>query len=382
MQLRYSLTMTLISIALSSVSAQKGSFDTRLSLKKLDCDNAKAHIQVEVRAHNDAETFLMGDANYRFEYETDKIRAPKIVSQDNFSNQAAQVGRSYGVHNLQGSRELPQKGIVSLNTFYNGNNSDAQKVTTQWASVATLSFDIADYHTPFNVKWHDNNTFPTTGMNQPRVTNSDPTAFEYALENVQAGGNFSNLTVNIAAQCRNSAPAVAAPPVKTRMNKIVDLSYPIYDADDVDAFTVKLISVEHGQLTPSVTERRLNINYMPARDFKGTDEATLELTDKYGNTARATIHITVKEDALVVLNGFSPNNDGVNDLLTIDGLVAFPNNAVAIFDTHGRNVFETKGYKNDWDGKKNGKMLPDGTYYYLLEDGLGETYTGFINLTR
>ncbi len=381
MQLRYFLPTALLGLS-SLLSAQSGSFDARLSLKNLDCKTGKADVQVEVKAHTDRQVFLMGDANYRFEYEANKLTGPKLKSQDNFSNQAPQRQRSYGVHNLQGSRTREKAGIVSLNTFYNGTNSDAEKVTTDWKSVATISFDIADFRSPSTLTWHDNRAFPTTGMSQLSVTNNDPTAFEYDLNGVEAGGLFTNLTVNPAAQCRNSAPAVATTPMKTKMNQSIEAMFPIYDGDEGDKFSTRLVSVSSGSLVSSVVGTNLVAQYTPEAGFVGEVEAKVEVTDKFGNTDVVALKISVKKDALIVFNGFSPNNDGVNDVLTIDGLEKTRTTAISVFDAQGREVFQAKNYKNDWDGTKNGQSLPDGTYFYSLDDGLGQNYTGYIQLSH
>lgn len=85
--------------------------------------------------------------------------------------------------------------------------------------------------------------------------------------------------------------------------------------------------------------------------------------------------------------GFSPNNDGVNDKFIIGNLgndVA----AVTIFNKQGQQVYRSSNYHNDWDGFSNlGEKVLDGTYFYkivITEGGTGkqETYYGFISLWR
>ena len=381
MQLRYFLPATMLGVS-SLLSAQSNPFDARLSLKNLDCKNGKVDVQVEVKARADNQAFLMGDANYRFEFEADKLQNPTIKSQDNFSSQSPNRQRSYGAHNLQGSVTRAKAGIVSLNTFYSGANSDAEKVATDWKSVATLSFDIANYRSATELKWHDDRTFPTTGMNQLEIKNSDPTAFEYDIHIASAGGTFANLLINPATQCRNSAPVVATTPVKTRINQAVEATFPIYDGDEGDQFNVRLLSVSHGSLTPSVNGTNLVTRYTPEANFVGDVDAKLELTDKFGNIEVVSLKIAVKTDALIVFNGFSPNNDGINDVLKVEGLEKTKTAALSVFDSNGREVFQAKSYKNDWDGTKNGQSLPDGTYFYTLDDGTGQNYTGYIQLSR
>lgn len=74
---------------------------------------------------------------------------------------------------------------------------------------------------------------------------------------------------------------------------------------------------------------------------------------------------------LTIYNGFSPNDDKINDIWFIDGIHNFPENRVLIYNRWGDLVWEGKNYDNKnvfWDGaNKNGRRLPDGTYYYVLE---------------
>jgi gliding motility-associated-like protein len=88
---------------------------------------------------------------------------------------------------------------------------------------------------------------------------------------------------------------------------------------------------------------------------------------------------------IVVHNALTPNGDGVNDYLTIEGIQDYPENTLQIFDKWGDLVYEKKAYLNDWNGKgKNGATLPDGTYFYLVElntvngSGGSNTKTGYI----
>ena len=135
-------------------------------------------------------------------------------------------------------------------------------------------------------------------------------------------------------------------------------------------------------LTPSVNGTNLVTRYTPEANFVGNVDAKLELTDKFDNIEVVSLKIAVKTDALIVFNGFSPNNDGFNDVLKVEGLEKTKRAALSVFDSNGREVFQAKNYKNDWDGTKNGQSLPEGTYFYTLDDGTGQNYTGYIQLSR
>jgi gliding motility-associated-like protein len=75
----------------------------------------------------------------------------------------------------------------------------------------------------------------------------------------------------------------------------------------------------------------------------------------------------------------------VNDLFTIDGIDAYPNNKLIIFNRWGNSVYEKVGYSNDWNGTWNSQMmLPDGTYFYILElnDDEARKFSGYIQIHR
>ncbi len=87
----------------------------------------------------------------------------------------------------------------------------------------------------------------------------------------------------------------------------------------------------------------------------------------------------------------SPNGDGINDFLIIDGLEESPNNHLTIYNRYGQKVFEKINYTNDFRGMANtGTMilnqeqgLAEGVYFYLVSlFDLQLEYTGFIFLDR
>lgn len=82
-------------------------------------------------------------------------------------------------------------------------------------------------------------------------------------------------------------------------------------------------------------------------------------------------------------NIISPNGDGVNDLWVIQNIERYPDNEVKVYDRFGRLVFSKKGYANTWDGRYNGAVLPEDTYYYVLTVNGGEQeLKGFVGIVR
>jgi gliding motility-associated-like protein len=68
----------------------------------------------------------------------------------------------------------------------------------------------------------------------------------------------------------------------------------------------------------------------------------------------------------IIPNAFSPNGDGINDVWRIDYLDSYQGATVDIFNRYGQKVYSSLGYSTPWNGKYNGKTLPVGTYYYII----------------
>lgn len=66
-------------------------------------------------------------------------------------------------------------------------------------------------------------------------------------------------------------------------------------------------------------------------------------------------------------NAFSPNNDGINDIWNIKYLSSYPGATVQVFDRYGKLVYNSVGYNSPWDGKFNGREIPAGVYYYVID---------------
>jgi len=90
----------------------------------------------------------------------------------------------------------------------------------------------------------------------------------------------------------------------------------------------------------------------------------------------------IKDDLLlpgdiVIYNGVTPDGDGKNDHFVIDNIKDFPKNSVEIYNRWGVRVYDTVGYDtngNVFKGSSSGratvtneKVLPTGTYFYVIE---------------
>ena len=121
---------------------------------------------------------------------------------------------------------------------------------------------------------------------------------------------------------------------------------------------------------------------------------TITVVDSNGCIARDEITIYFdKTREVFIPNAFSPNNDGINDIIMIyakaDKIVQV--NTFRIFDRWGEPVFEANDFQpNDpdfgWDGLLKGEELNPAVFVYFAEiefvDGVTIQYKGDVTLTK
>jgi len=128
--------------------------------------------------------------------------------------------------------------------------------------------------------------------------------------------------------------------------------------------------------------------YFPRNGFIGRDTLTYKICSDLCPELceEAEVVIQVGDETLCdIPTIFTPNRDGINDFFVIQCLSSedFPNNKLLIFNQNGSEVFFSEPYENDWEGKYNGKDLPVGTYFYILDFGDGQPpQRGFLVLER
>ena len=110
-----------------------------------------------------------------------------------------------------------------------------------------------------------------------------------------------------------------------------------------------------------------------------------------GNTVNNVGTVTVvvaprsSDEPGFIFNQFSPNGDGVNDILIVNDIqdTQYQNNTLEIYDRYGNQVFSVTGYDNTWRGEGDNGELPKGTYFYVLDLGDGsEVRKGWIQIIR
>ena len=195
----------------------------------------------------------------------------------------------------------------------------------------------------------------------------------------------------IVVEAPNQAPIAVddGPIANSELSPVtIDVLANDYDVDNThDELTI--VSVTNPSMgTVKIVDGK--IVYQPAGLTSAIVTFSYTIQDPEGLTDEAIVTIENSFLPLAVSEGFSPNNDNNNETWYIQGIEYYPNNIVKVFDRWGFLVYQKQHYDNNaaWDGRGNstqhsGKLLDQGTYYYILEPGNEtKTMTGYVVIIR
>jgi hypothetical protein len=136
--------------------AQTGKFQLRFVQDSVNCTTRKVVFSAQIRATSTDNQFVMGSASLVFQSTNAALTNPVLVSRDNFS------GGRYSQLSLG-----QQAGTLTLNIVYQGTSpyTDVPNVTTDWKSIAHLSFDIPALSDGcYSLTWNTAQDFPSTDV--------------------------------------------------------------------------------------------------------------------------------------------------------------------------------------------------------------------------
>ena len=102
------------------------------------------------------------------------------------------------------------------------------------------------------------------------------------------------------------------------------------------------------------------------------------------------INVTItapKQTLTLIPNTFTPNNDGVNDYLTVPFNRSITLSSFSVYNRNGTLIFNTTDPTHLWDGTYNGRPVSAGVYYWVFK-GYDKYYlkniekSSFITLIR
>ncbi|RYU90566.1 gliding motility-associated C-terminal domain-containing protein [Mucilaginibacter terrigena] len=239
-------------------------------------------------------------------------------------------------------------------------------VSTGSVSATLVSGGTSNY----TYQWLDGNRDPIPGKNQPSIDNLAPGT--YTLRITDGGCNLAEPEFTITdVSVDPPTPSVtnidrcsAGTAVITVNDAYPTAKYRLYET----ATSAQPIDEQQGgKFTVSVTESK---TYYVSLTY-GTCESL-----------RAEVKVLLGSITSGIPNTFTPNGDGTNDFWKIKGIENYTNGTVSVFSRDGQLVFQSKGYAVPFDGTRNGKPLPAGVYYYIIDLKSCDLITGNLTILR
>jgi gliding motility-associated-like protein len=214
------------------------------------------------------------------------------------------------------------------------------------------------------------------------LSNTDKDSMIYVITDEFGIHDTTTIVAKIQSQLAVNQARLYNDSVKTYRNK--HLVFDVLQNDSINSNRLNMQIIQKPKFGTAVKTNDWRILYVPNLDYchdKQADVLSYAVCTASGCDT-ATVKIMVLCDSLRLNTGFSPNNDGINDYLVIEGIELYPLSILRIYNRWGVKVLQTKGYKNNWDGTFQGLSLPDGTYFYQLDNGQNSSQMGYIQLNR
>ena len=200
---------------------------------------------------------------------------------------------------------------------------------------------------------------------------------------LSANSNYSTvpaipqaLTVNKAVQTISFAPIP---------NQVKGSQYDLSAVTSSSGLPVNLASADPS--VASIQAKSLNAIHLGAILVTATQDGNANYLPAVSVNQQVIVDDAAGDEVLVH-QAVSPNGDGINDFLLIEGIQNYYGNRVTIVNRNGVKVFDITGYNNTtkiFDGHSNitGALQQAGTYFYLIEyiaNGEGRRKTGYLVL--
>jgi gliding motility-associated-like protein len=238
-----------------------------------------------------------------------------------------------------------------------------------------------------------------------KVSAGSTICFGSSVTLTASGGTKYDWTPIAGLSANNIAAPVATPLVTTTYKVIVanngcpdsaTVTITVIPKPNVDAGPDKIVlKGDKVQLAGKVTGSNVQYSWSPTTYLDDpailnptatpTESITYTLTATSDQgcaieTDKVTINVYEK---VVVPNTFTPNGDGTNDTWNIAAINAYTGSVITVYNREGVPVFKSIGYNKNWDGTFKGKLLPFGTYYYVidLKDG-NKPISGWLAIVK
>jgi gliding motility-associated-like protein len=278
--------------------------------------------------------------------------------------------------------------IVGTNLLNNASDPVAVNVTITSFQNPKASFVYDTYCTNKAINFNNTSTAAGSGAvgylwadNASHTASSANASFNYAT-----AGSYSVKLKVFSQACPNFADSVTqlipvvAPAAAIRITKI-------------DARIDELLSLQARTFGQGTTYSWAPADGLsspvvanPAARINTEKTYRISLTAPSGCVTVDTLQVRVFENFVYVPSLFSPNGDGINDILYINLVSINQLNYFRLVNRYGKKVFETSNAAQGWDGKLNGQLQPVDTYVWMMEgvnkNGTTVSMQGTVTLLR
>ena len=266
----------------------------------------------------------------------------------------------------------PSVSIVSsaVSPVCSGSSITFTATPTNGGQNPTYQWKVNNINAGTNNSKFTSSSFSYTDQVTCTITNNDsPCLVNTQATSKPASPNIippANPTVSITVSNNGTYPGVAIIFTATMANTAISVSYQ-WQVNGVNA----------GTNSPTFTTSSLH----------NGDEVTCMAILSSGCIPSVASNIIsaiiIPAPSVTVVNTFTPNGDGVNDLWVIPDLVSYPNCLVSVYNRYGTQLFQSRGYTEAWDGTYKGHALPVGTYYYVIDlDYKSAKLSGHVTIVR
>lgn len=228
--------------------------------------------------------------------------------------------------------------------------------------------------------WYDAATGGTVVGTGPTLTITNVTAGVdyYVQESSAAGCSSERKRVSVAVQTAILTPVVAVDSVGSNLVR--------FKWNAVPGAVGYEVSIDGGNNWSVPTSGATGLTHTVA-GLQPMQTVTIIVKAKGACTDALSVPVSqqVLPDGIFIPNSFTPNGDGLNDMLKVYGY-KIKEMRLVVFNQWGEKLFESGDQARGWDGTFRGKAQPSGVYMYVcrmvLTDGTVLDKKGAINLIR
>jgi large repetitive protein len=292
--------------------------------------------------------------------------------------------------------------VANQNTFPTTLVNGAQAILYIKALCVQDGFCVntASLFGPFGIDLNPNNNSDTAGVD---VGSSTDLSLVKKVDNAKPKFNDdgSETTINFTIEVKNESNktaknVVVADTLSTFYRFIssnasigsYNYATSLWDIGEIQPQQMATLNIKVGLIGRATSGSNKNNSYNnTAQVFKSNRDTDSSPGNNNANEDDQST-VEVKPTHIFISEGISPNADGIADTWTIDNPEEHEL-IVKIYNRYGEIVFDKSNYKNEFIGKANvgiklmGDDLPDGTYYYIVEDKTQDfTTNGVLTIKR